>query len=1345
MSAFLSNRDPRRIEVDLPEGMSEPTLFPGLGAASLEVVVIQASSRPSATALKEIHQKRVGRRPAPVLLVALWGGDRAAICGDLASETETFTDESRDRVERLCDAALQAPDRHSASRFIWRALAQLGAPLPGIRNEGLFATHQLQHGVPQRSDWRAASNRASSAVTKRGRDLIEALDFTIEQTPKPVSLLLAKGTKVAVAVFLQRPDEIEPSSPNFDGTSPVSFALAQADRENLDYVVIAAGSSLRIYPVKPGLGIGRRGRTETYIELDLDLLGGDHTAYLWLLASADALCRNGTFTKILEQSAEFAAELGARLRERVYDEVVPPLAVALVKARNLRNPTAEQLAETYEMSLLVLFRLLFVAYAEDKELLPLHTNVRYREHSLKTIARRLADAERNKVEFGNQDFYWREVLQTWKAVDKGNPEWGVPAYNGGLFSTAKEESVAGYNLSRVSLSDADFAPALAALLVDDAGDDVPGPIDFRSLGVREFGTIYEGLLESELSVAESNLKVDPKTNAYLPAKARDDVVVQEGQVYLHNASGARKSSGAYYTKPFAVEHLLDHALEPALIDHLTRVNGARSTREKAERFFDFRVADIAMGSGHFLVAAIDRIERALSGYLTTTPLPDVTNELERLRREARNALGDNWAGDPIEDTQLLRRQIARRCIFGVDVNPLSVELARLSIWIHTFVPGLPLSLLDRNLAVGNSLVGIATFEEAAELIPTQGDLFAFVGTERLKAAREPLIRYGRLADANAAEIKEAKELYASAHRSIAGEEDLLTVLTASRIDGEIAAEIERGDIAGKLDRQGDVFTDRIVRKAEQVLQGLRPFHFPTAFPQVFLGNRAGFDVIIGNPPWEEPKFEDRSFWLRHFPGMRSQPQGVQDALMKRYRRERPDLVSLLEKELATTDALRAMLGSSAYPGMGTGDPDLYKAFCWRFLRLTASEGGRIGVVLPRSALSAKGSTEFRNQLFDASSAVDVTMLMNNRQWLFEGVDPRYTIALLAVDRSKARERELSLRGPYSSLEGYRLGVVREPARFSVEEVKSWTDTSSLPLLPSDESVDAFTQLRRSPRLDIDVINSWKTRPQAELHATNDKRVIDLESEKRPTGFWPVFKGESFDLWEPDRGSDTYYGWADPAEVIPILQDKRANSARSYSSPFAGFPTQWIGDDRTLPCHFPRIAFRNITNRTNKRTFVVALVPGNIFLTNAAPYFLFPRGTERDMAFLLGVLSSLSLDWYARRFVELNMNFYLVNPFPIPRSPDDDPLRVRSIELSGRLASTDKRYSRWAKAVGVDHGPLAADEKEDMIYELDAVVAQLYGLSEPQLVHIFETFHEGWDYQDRLDATLIHFRSHKKRA
>lgn len=134
-----------------------------------------------------------------------------------------------------------------------------------------------------------------------------------------------------------------------------------------------------------------------------------------------------------------------------------------------------------------------------------------------------------------------------------------------------------------------------------------------------------------------------------------------------------------------------------------------------------------------------------------------------------------------------------------------------------------------------------------------------------------------------------------------------------------------------------------------------------------------------------------------------------------------------------------------------------------------------------------------------------------------------------------------------------------------------------------------------------------------------------------------------------------------------------------------------------------------------------------------------------MAYLLGVLSSIPLDWYARRFVEISLNFFILNPFPVPRPDRDEPLWRRVVSLAGRLAAPDDRFAIWAEAVGVGYGPLAADEREDMIHELDAVVAHLYGLSEAHLVHVFETFHEGWDYQDRLGATLRHFAAWRGRA
>ena len=1329
---MLDHVEPRRVTV----GDRQAKLYLGRGPLALEVVVVAVDGRPRVADLRAMFRARSGRRAAPVLIVAPWGAGRAAVCGPTEHNPVEHRDLPVEQVEAVCGKALEADGRHAAIRLLHRLLPALDAPIPGLRNGGLFAMQELERGVPSRDDWVVAVEEARGVRALRGRALMEGLGFATEELPGPAMLLLARDRKTAVAVLLDRPEEIDSASPRFDGVSPVSYALAQADRENLDWVVAVAGGTLRLYPAKPGVGTGRRGRSETFVEMDLDLLSGEHAGYLWLLLSAPALSEGGSVGDILRTSEDFAADLGGRLRERVYREVMPSLARAVVAAMYPENPTANDLQQAYQAALRILYRLLFVAYAEDRGLLPLHASRSYREHSLKRIAQRLGEARRKDIKFGEQPSFWSEVSQIWTAVSLGNPEWEVPAYNGTLFASQASVSKLGARIAALSLPDREFARALAALLLDRTAEETEGPVDFRSLGIREFGTIYEGLLESELSLAETDLTVDARTEAYLPAKPSDTVEVRVGEVYLHNRSGARKSTGSYYTSAFAVEHLLDRALEPALDDHIERLDGMPD-REAGRRFFEFRVADIAMGSGHFLVGAVDRIERRLANYLTGRALPDVREEFARLRRTAAEELGPDWSEDPIEDIQLLRRQVARRCIFGVDKNPMAVELARLSLWIHTFVPGLPLSLLDHNLIQGNSLVGITSFEEASELFQAEsGNLFSLVASERLGAIQEPLGKLARLTDANDAEIREARELYSRMRQAIQSEQELFTLLTASRTNRGIREAIAEGRVATVLDDPGDIFRAQLMDKGHDELKGLDVLHFALAFPHVFLGRRNGFDVILGNPPWEKPRVEEDAFWARHFPGLRSRPQRVQETLKVQYRAQRPDLADRLETEKDSAASMRHHLTAGGFPGMGTGDPDLYKAFVWRFWDLVSPDGGRIGVVLPRSALVAKGSTAFRKELLASAEVLDLTMLVNTGRWAFD-MEPRYTIGLTTITRGKgANECELRLSGPYANLKRFRAGVRRAPVMFRAQEVEAWNDTASLPLLPSDESVEVFAQLRESPRLDLNDGLGWRARPHTELHATADKPVMDLESRQCPEGFWPVYKGESFDLWTPDTG--TYYAWADPERVLGHLQSKRKRANRR--SAFAEFDQAWRDNPGTLPCLRPRIAFRDVTRATDSRTIRAALVPPRVFLVHNSPFFLLPRGGERDEAFLLGLLSSLPLDWYARRFVETHLTYFVINPFPVPRPGPDSPLRDRVIALAGKLAAQDERFAEWARRLGVACGPLDADEKQDHIRQLDAVAAHLYGLTESQLVHIFETFHEGWDHEERLKATLHHFRA-----
>ena len=1000
------------------------------------------------------------------------------------------------------------------------------------------------------------------------------------------------------------------------------------------------------------------------------------------------------------------------------------------------------------MALTVLFRLLFIAYAEDRDLLPYRFNDAYRTRSLKQKAQELADFVAKDTPIATGDAHWQETALLWQAVAEGNPEWGVPAYDGGLFATVEEVSKTGAELAAITLPNESFETALRHLPVIETQEGVPGPVDFRSLGVREFGTIYEGLLESELAVAETNLVLKEQKKkgkaelVYVPAQEGETPVVLAGAVYLHNRSGARKSSGSYYTKPFAVEHLLNGALEPALTDHFARLDSLDDT-DAAEAFFDFRVADIAMGSGHFLIGAIDRIEKRMADFLAERNLSGVRRELEKLRTVALSELGELDKSTTIEDGQLLRRMIARRCIYGVDLNGLAVQLARLAVWIHTFVPGLPLSFLDHNLVHGNALVGVGTLDEIREKFEELSlPMFPVDAQSLLGKAAGPLRRLANINDSSLQDIADAREALEEAREAIRSTEALCDLIAAQPISEDPKVVLfpfenweNLGDDADELEA---------VQIARQDLDDLNVLHFPVAFPEVFLRNRPGFDLIFGNPPWQEATIEEHAFWARHFPGLRSLSQRQQEAEKVRLREERPDLVALYEDELAETERIRKGLIVGAFPGMGTGDPDLYKAFCWRFWHLTAADGGHIGVVLPRSALAAKGSEKFRQTIFDKAARVDVTMLVNNRNWVFPEVHPQYSIGLVCVKHGVPERESIYLRGPYATEDKFSEGVVKEPAAFYRADVLDWNDSVSLPLLPTEESVNVFTQLRKAPRLDLNVMGQWRARPDRELDATNDKHLMDLESEECPDCFWPVYKGESFDLWTPDTGIGNYYAWADPEPVHQRIQRKRLKGINSTSGAHSEFSPHHLRDLNTLPCFAPRVAFRDVSRATDSRTVRVALIPPEVFITNKGPYFLWPRGDEKDQAFLLGTLSSIPLDWYARRFVELSLNYFILNPFPIPRPDRGSVLWQRVVQLAGRLACPDERFSTWADAVGVACGSLAVDEKEDMIYELDAVVAHLYELSEPQLVHIYETFHEGWDYQERLDGVLRHFHAWKGR-
>ena len=1352
---FLVERDPVwwAAPGGFPAALRPAGLFAQDAPSGLEVVLVESSGRPTAAVMRRGWLRRRAGRASPVLLVAFYrvsGCVEVSVCGPVGDRPVVHHGLDVSQVERLVAVALGEPSHHAAARFLLASLGELGSAVPGLRNVGLLATHELMVGVRDMGEWPEAVGRSSRLLGERGRGLVEGLGFSVQVLGVNTSMLTVAGRNRAVAVFCDEDEPFDSPAGRFDGASPVSRGLAVADQQNVDWVILTRASEIRLYAARTDTGVGRKGRAETFVELNLSLLASDVAGYLHVLFSADALVGGGTLEKVLGNSERFAAELATRLRERVYFDTVPALSKA-VADRLGRHPGEEELDDAYEQVMLILFRLLFVAYAEDKDLLPYSTNSHYNNHSLKGIARRLLeDRQQGRDRYDKRaTAFWDDIVTLWDAVDQGNVSWGVPAYNGGLFSDDTAISPAGAVLSSLGLTDAEFAPVLARLLIDDTPEG-EGPVDFRDLSVREFGTIYEGLLESRLAVAQEDLAVQKlrgkDEHVYVPATGDDPVWVEAGAVYLHNRLGVRKATGSYFTKPFAVEHLLDSALEKALDAHIARLDRLWQADDMAglsEAFFDFRCADIAMGSGHFLVAALDRIEARLSGWIALHPVPTVNDELLRLRSTALGSLGDLGVGTDIERTSLIRRQVARHCVYGVDLNRVAVELARLAIWVHTFVPGLPLSFLDHNLVCGNSLTGVGYLDEVIaefdpDADPDMPSLFRSQLEDLLAHSRSALVRLARTSDATKREIDEARTAHREAQAAVAGATALFDVVAAHRA-GACHLPVNHDETT--------IITESKRPAVVEQIRKMKPVHFPAAFPEVFLRERPGFDCVLGNPPWEKAKVERQQWWGRHQPGIRALSVGKMNAAINRLRKARPDLDRAYQRDMEQTKQTAALLRRTF--ALGSGDTDLYQAFGWRFWHLLA-EDGTIGVVLPRGALRAPGYQKWRKAILANGTFTDVTQLVNNGKWVFEDVHQQYTIALCSIGKGKAHPGKVAMRGPYASHIAY--NHRSHPTEITTEEFNTWSDMAAFPLIPSDAALATFRKLRNHPRLDRSNLDhfadshakpKWRVRPYAELHSSADKHRFVLDAgEKARTpgaGHWPVYSGRSFDLWEPDTGA--YYASVDAGTIFAHLQSKRERSRRYRRSVFSEFDPVWIENPSTLAFLHPRILFRDVTRATDTRSVRAALVPGQLVAVDLAPSLLWPKGTARDEAYLLGVLCSMILDWYARRVVEMHVKFNTMNSFPVPNCDvSGDMVAARVVEIAGRLAAVDDRFSGWAAEVGVPVGS-ARDEatRQDLIHELDACVALLYGLDESDLAVIHDTFHEGADYSERHLAVLEHFR------
>jgi len=1257
--------------------------------------------------LRRTWRARQRGRAIPLLLVHDIAGKpgQVRVLGP-SDERAAAREVSADRLAELL-TRLSNTSSLKAARQLAEELARLDeVGTPGLIVKGLLTRHMLTTRLRDSADWPWMSEAAAQLGHEtEWKTALTALGYQLQR--RAHRGWLARADNVPVLVVHPSADPAEFTRLDRDGRPPEGALALDCVAENVAYGLLASGSRLRLFRFVSDPGAPAT--TTSFLEVDTATLRPEDRALLGLLAP-QALRAGGRFTALVEEARRFGSGLRDRLDNELRLRVLPELARGLgswveSESQDLADPGVR--AEVEHACLAWVFRALFVLYAESAGYLPLD-HAGYVANAATTLAAEAADA--GGTLDSRSTSLWDRFRVLVQALRTGDSGMRVPAYNGDLFSTGALPGAT--LLERAKLDNSSFGHALAGLGRD---PETGTGVDYSALEVGHLGHIYEGLLSLRLSFADADLALyrsgSGKEERFEPVRKGDEPVVRIGELFWQTDSGGRKAGGVYYTPDLLVEHLVGRAVVPALEQHLHLVRSLAATdpAAAARKLFRFRVLDPACGSAHFLVTALHRVAERFDRFLADTPLPAVRDELEQLR--AATGVGH---GGRVEHADLLHRLVLKRCIYGVDASSMGAEVARLSLWLASFVGGLSLAYLGHNVQVGDSLIGVAdpavlTDNGSPGLWDHQVQSAI---TDGSAAAAEILDTDDRTPEEYATSVA-ADQRLKSATESVARLFDTWTA-------GPLGVQAARPAILSNHDRVLEG-RDPVLSKVAPIVRRVRPLHWPLAFPEVFAGETPGFDVVIGNPPWEEVTIEELAFYARQAPRLRGLSAGPRDKALAELKRARPELAEEFATEQKRTAELRRFLGPAGGYAGSSGDPDLYKFFCQRYRHLV-TPGGRLGVVLPRSTFLTAGSRGFREWLFGTNRVDRLDFLLNAGRWAFDA-EPRYTVALLVASATRAEPRhEIEVAGVAASADAFR-------RQASTDGIRLYRDALGagdvVPLLSSQAGEPVLRQMRTHSRFPYGG-GRWRCFPVREFDETNDKKLWQGSKDG-----WVLWKGESFDQHDP-HGAEAR--WCPPTEAALKKATKARPASESALAADIGLAdrrsAQWAELGQI------RLAFRDVSRATDSRTVRASLVPAETFLTNTAPYLVFVHGDYRARVACAAIMNSVPFDWQARRFVEIHLNFFVLELLTVPAL--DDASFAELVRLGGRLSCPDSRFAEVAEACGVDVGPVDPDEAMTIRARIDAMVARAYGLGMDDADVLLDDFSRSavpQEHRDRMRAEL----------
>ena len=1294
-----------------------------------------------------------------------------------------------------------------------------------MKNNGLFSSlfiEELKDSA--KLDDTAQGRMATLAQTWRTRDTqdTEALWESFLKQALSYLEFVPPGDPTAPSVYPLYEDwgftdcisvlYLAPPKSDIDNTSVGSFypakLLAQLKERKLNWGILTDGASWRLYSTKSSRPY------EDYVELLLEqtLEGSDEAEYglFERFFHKDSFIAEKTEGTESEQQDESAGIYKCRLdhdreqSEKVLDEEVKAPFLAQVDEvlqyicngfifdtqKSGEEYTEEERGEIFESAVKLIYRCLFLFYAEARRLLPSDPDKAdlYRRHSIQALCE-----EARKFRWGQRrdtDQYdlWKHLKGLINAVNDGDPEYGIMGYNGGLFDDEEERFLGQHQLRNDFLSRALYL--LAYVEPYDNEPDEEYPIPYEDLEVRHLGELYETILEYTVQLADAD-RIRRRTKkgvemllASQTTKKAGDTLIKKGDVYFGESSLERKQTGSYYTPESLVRFLnektivqplretfereyrqrFNELLEQASNGHDagTRRGAAQSAAAFVERFVEkevlnFKVCDPAMGSGHFLVDAANQMAGLVVALLEEVP------HVEGMTVSVTSRPND-W-----------RRRISRHCLYGVDLNPLSVNLAKLSLWLNCFAIEHKLTFLDHHVRCGNSLIGIRSLDQLSSIPERKKESKKKKDSQRLLFDYNDLSSVLAEAAQGVASITQIDEDDTDSQKAVLDDaleatsnlRPLADLYTAYLMDPTISI----GDYKELFERlsKGISITNtlnfalpKILESVEAYRDGHRFYHWPLEFPDVFGPNAAGgFSANVGNPPWDIVKPNSQEFFSDYDPKFRSYKKQEANRVSKKLM---ADNTAIAEKwgeycdEFAEQSAY--FKEPLSYSALGKGDINTFKLFLEQFFTVL-NDGGSMGIVVPSGIYTDQGCQPLREKFFNQSRIEFLYCFENRWPSVFTAVDGRFKFVTFGTQKGGKTDR---FKCAFMEHDPERLSVIDADAlKMSVKQVKKFSpDTLSVMEFKSQRDVDVTTKIYGDwPLLGEKANDVWRIILTREIQDNSAKYLSNDPSEGRP-----LVEGKWIHQFD--------YAFSEPS----FFFDESAYSVLANTDTHISDRRLEVKTGIRLNTSEYRFVCRRQAASTNERSLISTIIqPGDLCGDNLEVSKPFDNSGKQllfDSEVLLSVcfLNSLVIDYVIRNKITTNLNKFYFYQLPVIRTRSMAPNFELLIPRVARLVcTTDDFADLWEKVFSNDwqvstfwypssapidtYGPAheqeirrqLRDEASKLTYEwgphcgvhdrlpdrrdtgdraqlraeIDAYVAHLYGLSRDDLAYILDTF------------------------